>query len=64
MERGELQVAKLLGGGDDGPEDGLRLRRRPLLHRTFSEELADADEVNATGYLKDLSRHKQLAMDL
>ncbi|CAA6669046.1 unnamed protein product [Spirodela intermedia] len=57
------EVAKLLGGGDEGPEEGLRLRQRPLLRRTFSEELWDAGEVNAAGHLNDLNRHKQLAMD-
>jgi hypothetical protein len=31
--------------------------------RTFSEEIFDAEEYNATRYLKDIRRHEQLAFD-
>ncbi|KAL5566170.1 hypothetical protein UlMin_029334, partial [Ulmus minor] len=34
------------------------------LHRTFSEELSDAQEYNSTKYLSDMNRHKQVAFDI
>jgi len=35
----------------------------PFRRRTYSEELFDVEEYNATRYLNDLNRHKQLALD-
>ncbi|XP_027366957.1 receptor-like cytosolic serine/threonine-protein kinase RBK2 [Abrus precatorius] len=37
-------------------------RRRP--RRTYSEELLDVQEYNSTKYLRDLKRHKQVALGL
>ncbi|MED6113490.1 hypothetical protein PIB30_071294 [Stylosanthes scabra] len=36
--------------------------QRKALQRTYSEELLDAQEYNSTRYLRDLSRHRQLAL--
>ncbi|OVA11403.1 Protein kinase domain [Macleaya cordata] len=53
------QVVPLLRGD----ETGLDWCQRPFLHRTYSEELFDAEEYNSTRYLNDLNRHKQIALE-
>ncbi|KAI3992390.1 hypothetical protein MKX01_000654 [Papaver californicum] len=37
--------------------------QKPVLKRTYSEELLDAEEYNSTKYLRDLNRHKQIALE-
>ncbi|KAJ3681099.1 hypothetical protein LUZ60_015588 [Juncus effusus] len=56
------QVLKILNGEDDkvGPTS---IAQRPVLRRTFSEEVFDVEEYNATRYIKDLNRHKQIVFD-
>lgn len=53
------QVLKLLKG-----EYGTSfIKVRQKLHRTYSEEIFDAEEYNATRYLSDLTRHKHVALE-
>ncbi|XP_072967869.1 receptor-like cytosolic serine/threonine-protein kinase RBK2 isoform X2 [Typha angustifolia] len=56
------QVLKLLKGEEDRL-DSKNVIQKSLIRRTYSEEIFDAEEYNATRYLNDLSRHKQLAFD-
>lgn len=49
--------------GKKGMSESPKLHQIPLRRRTYSEELFDAEEYNATKYLNDLSRHKQIALD-
>ncbi|KAG1326348.1 hypothetical protein COCNU_01G002820 [Cocos nucifera] len=58
----EPQVLKLLQGKQMQSES-TKVIRKPLIRRTYSEELFDAEEYNATRYLNDLTRHKKLALD-
>ncbi|XP_078436020.1 protein kinase superfamily protein [Wolffia australiana] len=58
------EVAKLLSTEGVGSAEGLSLRQRLLPHRTLSEELFETDDYSAGKYLRDLCRHKQLALDL
>ncbi|RZC81303.1 hypothetical protein C5167_043895 [Papaver somniferum] len=37
--------------------------QKPVLKRTYSEELLDAEEYNSTKYLRDLNRHRQIALE-
>ena len=46
--------------GEEGAPD---VPQVPFRRRTYSEELFDAEEYNATRYLNDLNRHRQLALD-
>ncbi|XP_058077239.1 receptor-like cytosolic serine/threonine-protein kinase RBK2 isoform X2 [Magnolia sinica] len=55
------QIVQLLKG--EGSLESIKLSQRPLLQRTYSEELFDANEYNSTRYLNDLNRHRQLALD-
>ncbi|KAG0479771.1 hypothetical protein HPP92_010470 [Vanilla planifolia] len=56
------QVLKLLRGEEE--ETSLtKLQPNSFRRRTYSEEIYDMEEYNATRYLSDLSRHKQLALD-
>ena len=57
-----VQVTKLLRG-DDGRLQSLNARKKPLLHRTFSEEHFEIEEYDATRYLNDMKQHKQLALN-
>ncbi|XP_039128027.1 receptor-like cytosolic serine/threonine-protein kinase RBK2 [Dioscorea cayenensis subsp. rotundata] len=56
------QVIKVLRG-DDGRSQSLNARKKPLLHRTFSEEHFEIEEYDATRYLNDMKQHKQLALN-
>ncbi|RWV85657.1 hypothetical protein GW17_00052535 [Ensete ventricosum] len=56
-------VLKLLSGGDEGRAENGRALHRSFLRRTYSEEIFDAEEYNATRYLSDITRHKQIAFD-
>ncbi|RRT55982.1 hypothetical protein B296_00025138 [Ensete ventricosum] len=56
-------VLKLLSGGDEGRAENGRALQRSFLRRTYSEEIFDAEEYNATRYLSDITRHKQIAFD-
>ncbi|KAG9457500.1 hypothetical protein H6P81_002008 [Aristolochia fimbriata] len=51
------QVLQILKGEVDA------MPGQPVLLRTFSEELLDAEEYNSTRYLSDLDRHRQLALE-
>lgn len=55
------QVLGLLKG--EVMTDSTQVHQVPLRRRTYSEELFDAEEYNATRYLNDLNRHMQLALD-
>ncbi|CAL9074858.1 unnamed protein product [Musa acuminata var. zebrina] len=57
------EVLKLLSGGDEGRAENGRALHRSFLRRTYSEEIFDAEEYNATRYLSDITRHKQIAFD-
>ncbi|WJX13159.1 non-specific serine/threonine protein kinase [Trifolium repens] len=56
------QVVTLLRG-QDAVLAAKACSRRPL-RRTYSEELLDAQEYNSTKYLRELNRHKQVALGL
>ncbi|OAY71093.1 Receptor-like cytosolic serine/threonine-protein kinase RBK2 [Ananas comosus] len=56
------QVVKLLSSEED-PLESKNIIQKSLIRRTYSEELHDAEEYNATRYLSDISRHKKLAFD-
>ncbi|KAK9288103.1 hypothetical protein L1049_016550 [Liquidambar formosana] len=50
-----------------GIEGSLKLVKqfqKPVLQRTYSEELQDAEEYNSTKYLNDMNRHMQIALGL
>ncbi|KAI3948174.1 hypothetical protein MKX01_014773 [Papaver californicum] len=53
------QVVPLLKGSETGSD----LCQRRFLHRTCSEEFFDVDEYSTSRYLKDLNRHKQIALE-
>lgn len=53
---------KLLSSEED-PLESKNIIQKSLIRRTYSEELHDAEEYNATRYLSDISRHKKLAFD-
>ncbi|TKY52183.1 Receptor cytosolic serine/threonine-protein kinase RBK2 [Spatholobus suberectus] len=55
------QVVTLLRGEDHVLKSTKASRRRPI-QRTYSEELLDAQEYNSTKYLRDLNRHRQVAL--
>lgn len=57
-----MQVLKLLKG-EQMQSESMRVIHKPLIRRTYSEELFDAEEYNATRYLNDLTQHKKLALD-
>ncbi|KAF3330299.1 receptor-like cytosolic serine/threonine-protein kinase RBK2 [Carex littledalei] len=54
------QVLKILNGEKTGPT---KMKQMPMFRRTFSEEIFDAEEYNATRYLNDIKRHEQIAFD-
>ncbi|XP_077218404.1 receptor-like cytosolic serine/threonine-protein kinase RBK2 [Tasmannia lanceolata] len=56
------QVLQLLRG--EGNLESIKLSQGRILQRTYSEELFDMEEYNSTRYLNDLSRHRQLALEL
>ncbi|XP_073105709.1 receptor-like cytosolic serine/threonine-protein kinase RBK2 isoform X1 [Elaeis guineensis] len=56
------QVLMLLDGKQRQSEP-MKVIHKPLIRRTYSEELFDAEEYNATRYLNDLTQHKKLALD-
>ncbi|CAL9074403.1 unnamed protein product, partial [Musa textilis] len=49
--------------GEEGRSDNVRVLQKPFIRRTFSEGILDAEEYNSTRYLKDITRHKQIAFD-
>ncbi|KAI3898058.1 hypothetical protein MKW92_030279 [Papaver armeniacum] len=53
------QVVPLLKGSETGTD----LCQRRSLHRTCSAESFDVEEYSTSRYLKDLNRHKQIALD-
>ncbi|XP_026456445.1 receptor-like cytosolic serine/threonine-protein kinase RBK2 [Papaver somniferum] len=53
------QVVPLLKGSETGSD----LCQRRSLHRTCSAEFFDVEEYSTSRYLKDLNRHKQIALD-
>ncbi|XP_052176549.1 receptor-like cytosolic serine/threonine-protein kinase RBK2 isoform X2 [Diospyros lotus] len=55
------QVVNLLRGEHYNAKCSPGSQKR-FLQRTFSEELLDAAEYNSTKYLKDMSRHKEIAL--
>nr|XP_009418073.1 PREDICTED: receptor-like cytosolic serine/threonine-protein kinase RBK2 [Musa acuminata subsp. malaccensis] len=56
------QVLRILRG-EEGRSDNVRVLQKPFIRRTFSEGILDAEEYNSTRYLKDITRHKQIAFD-
>lgn len=56
-------VTKLKGEEAELDTDTPKVHKMPSRRRTYSEELFDAEEYNATRYLSDLSRHKEIALD-
>ncbi|KAL4287281.1 hypothetical protein AHAS_Ahas19G0170500 [Arachis hypogaea] len=56
------EVVTLLRGHDKCDLESTRKGQRKSLQRTYSEELLDAQEYNSTKYLRDLNRHRQLAL--
>ncbi|KAJ1695250.1 hypothetical protein LUZ63_011948 [Rhynchospora breviuscula] len=55
------QVLRILSGEEAGPMK--MTQKKKLTRRTFSEEIFDAEEYNATKYLKDIKRHEELAFE-
>ncbi|KAI3863885.1 hypothetical protein MKW98_031477, partial [Papaver atlanticum] len=53
------QIVPLLKGSETGSD----LCQRRSLHRTCSAESFDVEEYSRSRYLKDLNRHKQIALD-
>ncbi|MED6135205.1 Receptor-like cytosolic serine/threonine-protein kinase rbk2 [Stylosanthes scabra] len=56
------EVVALLRGDDKCELESTSTGQSKALQRTYSEELLDAQEYNSTKYLRDLSRHRQLAL--
>ncbi|XP_010941737.1 receptor-like cytosolic serine/threonine-protein kinase RBK2 isoform X2 [Elaeis guineensis] len=56
------QVLDLLKGKEMQSES-MKVLHKSLIRRTYSVELFDAEEYNATRYLNDLTQHKKLALD-
>lgn len=58
-----LQVVQVLKGEADVGTLGKRFQK-PVLQRTYSEELLDAEEYNSTKHLHDLSRHMEILAEI
>ncbi|XP_026450042.1 receptor-like cytosolic serine/threonine-protein kinase RBK2 [Papaver somniferum] len=56
------QVVQLLRN-DATSLECIKQFQKPVLKRTYSEELLDAEEYNSTKYLRDLNRHRQIALE-
>ncbi|KAG1365152.1 putative Receptor-like cytosolic serine/threonine-protein kinase RBK2 [Cocos nucifera] len=56
------QVLDLLKGKEMHSES-MKVLHKSLIRRTYSVELFDAEEYNATRYLNDLTQHKKPALD-
>ncbi|XP_026438377.1 receptor-like cytosolic serine/threonine-protein kinase RBK2 [Papaver somniferum] len=54
-----IQIVPLLKGNETGSD----LCQRRSLHRTCSAEFFDVEDYSRSRYLKDLNRHKQIALD-
>ncbi|KAJ6803680.1 receptor-like cytosolic serine/threonine-protein kinase RBK2 [Iris pallida] len=59
---GKLGIVLKLLRGEEGRSEPT-LGRQRTLQRTYSQELCDAEEYNATRYLNDLNQIKKLALD-
>ncbi|CBI26143.3 hypothetical protein VitviT2T_006406 [Vitis vinifera] len=57
------QVVQVLKGREDISTLGKRYQK-PILQRTYSEELLDAEEYNSTKHLNDLSRHMEILLEI
>ena len=63
MKHYVMQIVHVLKMEKDISTLGTRYQK-PILQRTYSEELLDAEEYNSTKHLNDLSRHMEILAEI
>ena len=63
MKHYVMQIVQVLKMEKDISTLGTQYQK-PILQRTYSEELLDAEEYNSTKHLNDLSRHMEILAEI